>query len=435
MAAPSDEGSSDTPASERPVGDGAPSSSKRAPVARRAASPSVTKPGPRTAVVPAPKPGTDSTPKEARWQRDATPASPSRDARSTSSKTPGTGASAKSRNGRGGATPPKVRPPAPTKDATVDDEPQDSAAPSSSKAPSSSEAPASSKAPASKTAAERPTTTTTTTTSRTEPPAGETSTDDTDDAGGTKAGAAAKPAKRTPTPPTRRPGADGDAGPKDSAATSGASDPSDPAEPAASTAAAPVTAATGVANAVDPVAGTDIDARVAPADEPDSTQRVAVASPPTAATASVPSRSDQQVDDDSMVVESRSRLGRRERFRARRVRRLIRHVDPWSVFKLTLVLNACMWFIFLVAGVTMWSVARSSGTIDNFEKFIAQSFSLTDVSIDADLLFRVYSLVGLIITLALTGAAVIGSILFNLISDLIGGVWVSVIEEESAEPV
>ena len=30
---------------------------------------------------------------------------------------------------------------------------------------------------------------------------------------------------------------------------------------------------------------------------------------------------------------------------------------------------------------------------------------------------------------------VIGSILFNLISDLIGGVWVSVIEEESAEPV
>lgn len=139
--------------------------------------------------------------------------------------------------------------------------------------------------------------------------------------------------------------------------------------------------------------------------------------------------------DDSMVVESRGRFGHRERFRARRVRRLVRHVDPWSVFKLTLVLNVCMWFIFLVAGVTMWSVARSSGTIDNFEKFIAQSFSLTDVSIDADLLFRVYSLIGLIITLALTGAAVIGSILFNLISDLIGGVWVSVIEEETAEPL
>ncbi|MEZ5373519.1 MAG: DUF3566 domain-containing protein [Microthrixaceae bacterium] len=403
-------------------------------MARRAASPSVTKPGPRTAVVPAPKPGTDSTPKEARWQRDATPASPSRDARSTSSKTPGTGASAKSRNGRGGATPPKVRPPAPTKDATVDDEPQDSAAPSSSKAPSSSEAPSSSKAPAAKTAAERPTTTTTT--SRTEPPAGETSTDDTGRRNQGRRRCEARQADTDPSHPAT--------GRRWRCRAEGFGRHvrhgrhvrrSDPAEPAASTAAAPVTAATGVANAVDPVAGTDIDARVAPADEPDSTQRVAVASPPTAATASVPSRSDQQVDDDSMVVESRSRLGRRERFRARRVRRLIRHVDPWSVFKLTLVLNACMWFIFLVAGVTMWSVARSSGTIDNFEKFIAQSFSLTDVSIDADLLFRVYSLVGLIITLALTGAAVIGSILFNLISDLIGGVWVSVIEEESAEPV
>mgnify|MGYP002682359133 CR=1 FL=1 len=140
-------------------------------------------------------------------------------------------------------------------------------------------------------------------------------------------------------------------------------------------------------------------------------------------------------DAGGVLGHAGGHFGRRERFRARRVRRLVRHVDPWSVFKLTLVLNVCMWFIFLVAGITMWSVARSSGTIDNFEKFIAQSFSLTDVSIDADLLFRVYSLIGLIITLALTGAAVIGSILFNLISDLIGGVWVSVIEEETAEPL
>jgi hypothetical protein len=176
----------------------------------------------------------------------------------------------------------------------------------------------------------------------------------------------------------------------------------------------------------------------APAEDAPKTVAAPVAVVARTATLKTTSTDDANADadaDDSMVVESRGRFGHRERFRARRVRRLVRHVDPWSVFKLTLVLNVCMWFIFLVAGVTMWSVARSSGTIDNFEKFIAQSFSLTDVSIDADLLFRVYSLIGLIITLALTGAAVIGSILFNLISDLIGGVWVSVIEEETAEPL
>ena len=123
----------------------------------------------------------------------------------------------------------------------------------------------------------------------------------------------------------------------------------------------------------------------------------------------------------------------RTRFRARRVRRLIRHVDPWSVFKLALLLNVCMWVIFQVAGLTLWSVARGSGTIDSVETNVAKAFGLSEFTIDAERVFRLYSLSGLILTLSLTGAAVVGSILFNLISDLIGGVWISVIEEENAE--
>ena len=64
---------------------------------------------------------------------------------------------------------------------------------------------------------------------------------------------------------------------------------------------------------------------------------------------------------------------------------------------------------------------------------MAKAFGLSEFTIDAERVFRLYSLSGLILTLSLTGAAVVGSILFNLISDLIGGVWISVIEEENAE--
>lgn len=125
----------------------------------------------------------------------------------------------------------------------------------------------------------------------------------------------------------------------------------------------------------------------------------------------------------------------RTRFRARRVRRLIRHVDPWSVFKLALLLSTCMWVIFEVAGLTLWSVATSAGTIESIETNVAKAFGLSEFTINADKLFRYYSLSGLILTLSITGAAVIGTILFNLISDLIGGIWISVIEEENAETV
>lgn len=111
----------------------------------------------------------------------------------------------------------------------------------------------------------------------------------------------------------------------------------------------------------------------------------------------------------------------------------MRHVDPWSIFKLTLLLNICMWIIVVVAGLTMWSVARNAGTIDNLEEFVANSFGLPEFSVDGTVIFQIFALLGLTISLAMTGAAVIGTILFNLISDLIGGIWVSVIEEETAE--
>ena len=53
------------------------------------------------------------------------------------------------------------------------------------------------------------------------------------------------------------------------------------------------------------------------------------------------------------------------RLRARRVRRLVRHVEPWSVLKVALIFSFCLWVILLVAGVMLWSLAVSSGTVDN----------------------------------------------------------------------
>ena len=127
----------------------------------------------------------------------------------------------------------------------------------------------------------------------------------------------------------------------------------------------------------------------------------------------------------------RSQRGRLE---ARKVRRLIRHVDPWSVLKASLLFFLSLWLVFMIAAVIVWAVARGSGTVSKIETFVQSNLSVTDWKLNGDFLFRQFGLVGLILTFASTVAATIATLVFNLISDIIGGVWVTVIEEETSRP-
>jgi hypothetical protein len=130
------------------------------------------------------------------------------------------------------------------------------------------------------------------------------------------------------------------------------------------------------------------------------------------------------------------RMGyRRQRFEARKVRRLVRHVDPWSILKLSLLLALCLWLMQMIAAVILWTVASNAGTISSIENFVNSSLSLQDWSLDGEFIFRQFGLVSLLGCLGLAAAVVISTLVFNLISDIIGGVWISVIEEETARPV
>jgi hypothetical protein len=142
-------------------------------------------------------------------------------------------------------------------------------------------------------------------------------------------------------------------------------------------------------------------------------------------------------EDDTAGSGSVTRLlgYRRQRFEARKVRRLIRHVDPWSMLKLSLLVSLCMWFMVMIAAVILWTVARNAGTIDSVEDFVNSSLSLQDWTLDGEFIFRQFGLVTLLLCLGFAAAVVIATLVFNLVSDIIGGVWISVIEEETARPV
>jgi hypothetical protein len=155
--------------------------------------------------------------------------------------------------------------------------------------------------------------------------------------------------------------------------------------------------------------------------------------PTAAVAAAAPAVADAGDTQESTVTRL---LGyRRQRFEARKVRRLVRHIDPWSMLKLSLLVSLCMWLMVMIAAVILWTVARNAGTIASVEDFVNSSLSLQDWSLDGEFIFRQFGLVTLLLCLGFAASVVIATLVFNLVSDIIGGVWISVIEEETARPV
>lgn len=115
--------------------------------------------------------------------------------------------------------------------------------------------------------------------------------------------------------------------------------------------------------------------------------------------------------------------------RVRRVSRVIRDVDPWSVLKVGLVFHFVLYLTLLVASVLLWSVASATGTIDNIERFL-ESFGWESFQFDGSALFVNAVMLGLFAVVLLTALWVLAATVFNLITDLVGGIRVSVLEEE-----
>ena len=115
--------------------------------------------------------------------------------------------------------------------------------------------------------------------------------------------------------------------------------------------------------------------------------------------------------------------------RVRRVTRVIREVEPWSLFKIALLFHFVLYLVALVASVLLWNVANATGTVDNVERFL-ESFGWDSFNFDGSAMFRGLWILGLFWVVLATGIVVLAATVFNLIADLVGGIRVTVLEEE-----
>jgi hypothetical protein len=123
---------------------------------------------------------------------------------------------------------------------------------------------------------------------------------------------------------------------------------------------------------------------------------------------------------------------RRAPTKGRRVKRVVRRIELWSVLKVSLLVYLCMYLVILTAGVLLWGFAHSAGLIENFESFMNQ-IGFEDFRFFGDQLFKEAAIVGAVLVIAGALLTVLGVALVNLISEVTGGVRFVVIEIDADE--
>tara|TARA_X000000368_G_scaffold7316_1_gene5655 strand:- start:39 stop:632 length:594 start_codon:yes stop_codon:yes gene_type:complete len=122
--------------------------------------------------------------------------------------------------------------------------------------------------------------------------------------------------------------------------------------------------------------------------------------------------------------------------RVNRVRRIIRKVDPWTVLKVTFVLNFVIALTVVLGFSILWVLLINAGVPQGLED-IARRLALLDDNAslvgNIEALFSSVVFLATVYLLTQTALATIGAFFYNLVSDLVGGIEVVVLEESYGE--
>jgi uncharacterized membrane protein YgcG len=128
------------------------------------------------------------------------------------------------------------------------------------------------------------------------------------------------------------------------------------------------------------------------------------------------------------------RTGRgRPRRRGRRVTRIVRRIELWSVLKIALVFNTIMLGVVLGSVALLWGLANTTGLVDDLEGFLRDA-GFEDFRFQGERMFEQVAFIGAVGALAATVFMVLATALLNLISEITGGIRFVVIEEIVEEP-
>ncbi|MQY27002.1 DUF3566 domain-containing protein [Nocardia aurantia] len=110
----------------------------------------------------------------------------------------------------------------------------------------------------------------------------------------------------------------------------------------------------------------------------------------------------------------------------------VRHIDPWSTLKVSLVISVAMFFVWMLAVGFLFIVLSGMGVWDRINTFTTDMVSDSGSSslIGAGSVFGYAAVIGLINVVLLTALSTIGVFIYNQCTDLVGGIQVTLADPD-----
>ncbi|MFM9035608.1 MAG: DUF3566 domain-containing protein [Mycobacterium sp.] len=107
----------------------------------------------------------------------------------------------------------------------------------------------------------------------------------------------------------------------------------------------------------------------------------------------------------------------------------IRRIDPWSALKVSLLLNVALFFVWMIAVAFLYLVLGAMGVWNKLNSNVGDLLTSgsgggTDL-VSASSIFGGAALIGLVNIVLLTAMATAGAYIYNLSTDIVGGVEVT----------
>jgi len=119
----------------------------------------------------------------------------------------------------------------------------------------------------------------------------------------------------------------------------------------------------------------------------------------------------------------------------RRARLQLRHIDTWSALKISLVLSIALFFIWMVAVGILYMVLNALGVFQTLNDLFGQVGSVSGSKASGDVItpgvvFGGAAVIGAINIVLMTALCTVGTFIYNLCSDLVGGLEITLSERD-----
>lgn len=112
----------------------------------------------------------------------------------------------------------------------------------------------------------------------------------------------------------------------------------------------------------------------------------------------------------------------------------IRRVDPWSMLKVSLLLSVALFFVWMIAVAFLYLVLGGMGVWSKLNSNVGDLLNNTSGNtgelVSSGTIFGGAFLIGLVNIVLLTAMATIGAFIYNLTTDLIGGIEVTLADRD-----